>query len=71
MQGPLPCCEIVQQIQATRAAAGARIPYSSTAAYCQARAKLSMKRLNQINEALLEKLAGTSGHAQVVCPSSK
>jgi hypothetical protein len=34
------------------------MPDSGTAASCQARAKLPMTRLNQINEALLENLAG-------------
>lgn len=52
LQGQASCRQVVQQVQATRAAASAQIPDSGTAAYCQARVKLPMKRLHQINEAL-------------------
>ena len=58
LQGQAPCREVVQQVQATRGTQNAKIPDSGTAADCQARAKLPMTRLNQINDALLEKLAG-------------
>jgi len=58
LQGQASCRQVVQQVQATRAAASAQIPDSGTAAYCQARAKLPMKRLHQINEALQQKISG-------------
>ena len=58
LQGQAPCREVVQQVQAMRGTQNAKIPDSGTAAYCRARAKFPMKRLNQINDALLEKLSG-------------
>ena len=58
LQGQAPCREVVQQAQATRGTQNAKIPDSGTAAYFQARAKLPRTRLNRINDAPLEKLAG-------------
>ncbi len=56
-----PCRDVGQHVQATRVAEDATIPDSSTAAYCQTRAKLPMKRRHPINEARKRLLPALSG----------
>jgi hypothetical protein len=62
-----PCRDAVLQVQATRLAAGQPLCDTRTSAYCQARARLPLERLQQLSAALcgkMDRLARLSDHWQ-------
>lgn len=56
LQGQASCREAVRQVQTSRFASSDKIPETSTVAYCQARSRLPMKRLQEINSAVQKKI---------------
>jgi hypothetical protein len=52
-----PCRDAVRQVQAARLASKEPMPDGATGAYCQARARLPVKRLKQIHDAMSARMA--------------
>ena len=50
------CREVVRKVQSFCSEQGLAVPGSADSAYCQARSKLSLKRLKQIHQSVAERL---------------
>lgn len=56
LQGQAPCRDAVREVQAVRLASGQVLPGSATSAFCQARARLPIARLDEIDQALEQRM---------------